>query len=152
MIWVYAFTGRIHHQLIGWVRKTCIHARIRPSRSLIIIIPSLIWMCEGGGYGISPSSYRGWTLLPPLASESWGLRPVSCKARPVGSGYPRPRGIEASVDLSDASGLTIEELISGSDCRLPHHPYFHLISFSCHSCRATQTKNGLVNSFRLISK
>ena len=32
--------------------------RIRPG-ILIGIIPSLIWMCEGGGYGISPSSYRG---------------------------------------------------------------------------------------------
>ena len=32
--------------------------RIRPS-ILITITPSLIWMCEGGGYGISPSSYRG---------------------------------------------------------------------------------------------
>ena len=34
---------------------------------------------------------------------------------------------------------------AGSDWRLPHHPYFHLISFSWHSCRATQECRWRVN-------
>ena len=96
--------------------------RICPS--ILIIIPSLIWMCERGGYGISPSSYRAevFSRLSLSSRGGWGLSHT--RYDQLASVTLAIEASKYSVDLSGISGLAIEGLISGSDCRLPRHPYF----------------------------